>query len=95
VLEGDDLTTFIVPKVEKFRSLNLPNPHGRSEARSGKALPFFTYTYYIYYIILFNKKREIEEVVSSKNSNFSICRGLHSVIAKFNLRVDSRPRATC
>jgi hypothetical protein len=28
VRKGDDLTTFIVPKVEKIRSLNLPDPLG-------------------------------------------------------------------
>jgi hypothetical protein len=38
VRKGDDLTTFIVPKVEKIRSLNLPEPHGPAQARSGKAL---------------------------------------------------------
>ena len=28
VHKGDDLTTFIVPKVERIRSLNLPEPLG-------------------------------------------------------------------
>jgi hypothetical protein len=28
VCRGDDLTTFIVPKVEKIRNLNLPGPEG-------------------------------------------------------------------
>jgi hypothetical protein len=36
---GDDLTTFIVPKVEKLRSLNLPDPQGPAQACSGKTLP--------------------------------------------------------
>jgi hypothetical protein len=39
VRKGDDLTTFIVPKVEKIRSLNLPDPQGPAEACSGKTLP--------------------------------------------------------
>ena len=37
--KGDDLTTFIVPKVEKIRSLNLRDPQGPAQACSGKALP--------------------------------------------------------
>jgi hypothetical protein len=41
VRKGDDLTTFIVPKVEKIRSLNLPYPHGPAQAFSGKTLPVF------------------------------------------------------
>jgi hypothetical protein len=39
VRKGDDLTTFIVPKVKKIRSLNLPDPQGPAEACSGTALP--------------------------------------------------------
>ena len=42
VRRGDDLTTFIVPKVEKIRSLNLPDPQGSTQACSGKILHFFT-----------------------------------------------------
>jgi hypothetical protein len=38
VREGDDLTTFIVPKVEKIRRLNLPDPQGPAQACSGKIL---------------------------------------------------------
>jgi hypothetical protein len=38
--KGDDLTTFIVPKVEKIRSLNLPDPQGPTQACSGKNVPF-------------------------------------------------------
>jgi hypothetical protein len=38
---GDDLTTFIVPKVKKIRSLNLPDPQGPAQACSGKTLPFY------------------------------------------------------
>jgi hypothetical protein len=37
---GDDLTTFIMPKVEKIRGLNLPDPQGPSQACIGKTLPF-------------------------------------------------------
>jgi hypothetical protein len=40
VRNGVDLTTFIVPKVEKIRSLNLPEPQGSVQACSGKSLPF-------------------------------------------------------
>jgi hypothetical protein len=36
VLKGDDLTTFTVPKVEKIRSLNLPEPQGRLRPVAGK-----------------------------------------------------------
>jgi hypothetical protein len=36
---GDDFTTFIMPKVEKIRSLNLPDPEGPAQACSGKTLP--------------------------------------------------------
>jgi hypothetical protein len=32
---GEDLATFIVPKVEKIRSLNLPDPQGPAQACSG------------------------------------------------------------
>jgi hypothetical protein len=39
---GDDLTTFIVPKVEKIRSLNLPDPQGLAQACSGKTLPYIS-----------------------------------------------------
>jgi hypothetical protein len=39
VRKGDDLTTFIVPKVEKIRSLNLPDPQGPAQASSGRTLP--------------------------------------------------------
>jgi hypothetical protein len=31
----DDLATFTVPKVEKIRSLNLPDPQGLAQACSG------------------------------------------------------------
>ena len=41
--KGDDLTTFIVPKVEKIRSLNLPDPQGPVQACSGKALPLSSF----------------------------------------------------
>ena len=33
--KGDDLTTFIVPKVEKIRSLNLPEPQGPTRPVAG------------------------------------------------------------
>ena len=36
--KGDDPTTFIVPKVEKIRSLNLPDPQGPAQACSRKTL---------------------------------------------------------
>jgi hypothetical protein len=39
VRKGDDLTTFIVPKVEKIRSLNLPDPQGLAQTCNGKTLP--------------------------------------------------------
>jgi hypothetical protein len=41
VRKGDDLTTFIVPKVEKIRSLNLPDHQGPAQASSGKTLPLY------------------------------------------------------
>jgi hypothetical protein len=41
VRKGDDLTIFIVPKVEKIRSLNLPEPQGPTWACSGKTLPLY------------------------------------------------------
>ena len=34
--KGDDLTAFIVPKVEKIQSLNLPDPQGPAQACGGK-----------------------------------------------------------
>ena len=37
--KGNDLTTFVVPKVEKMRSPNLPDPKGPAQACSGKTLP--------------------------------------------------------
>ena len=37
--KGDDLTTFMVSKVEKIRSFNLPDSQGPSQACSGKKLP--------------------------------------------------------
>jgi hypothetical protein len=42
VRKGDDLTTFIVPKVKKIRSLNLPEPHGPPQpvARQLYLLPY-------------------------------------------------------
>ena len=39
VRNDDDFTTFIVPKVEKIRSLNHPDPQGHVQACSGKTLP--------------------------------------------------------
>jgi hypothetical protein len=36
VRKGDDLTTFIVPKVEKIRSLNLRIPKGLLRPGAGK-----------------------------------------------------------
>jgi hypothetical protein len=39
VHNGDDLTTFIVPNVEKIRSLDLPDPQRPVQARSAKTLP--------------------------------------------------------
>jgi hypothetical protein len=39
VRKGEDLTTFIVSKVEKIRSLNLSDPQGFVQACSGKTLP--------------------------------------------------------
>ena len=45
--KGDDITTFIVPKVEKIRSLNLPEPLGPAQACSGKTLPL-PYVYKIH-----------------------------------------------
>jgi hypothetical protein len=41
VHKGDDLTTFIVPKVEKIRRLNLPDPQSLLRPVAGK-LYFFT-----------------------------------------------------
>ena len=38
--KGDDLTTFIAPKVEKIRNLILPDPQGPAQACSGNSLPF-------------------------------------------------------
>ena len=38
--KGDDLIAFIVPKVEKIRGLNLPDPHGLAQACSGTDLLF-------------------------------------------------------
>jgi hypothetical protein len=38
VRKGDGLTTFMVPKVEKIRSLNLAGPQGPAQACSGKRL---------------------------------------------------------
>jgi hypothetical protein len=43
VRNGDELTTFIVPKVEKIRSLNLPDPQGPVQACNGKPLPYTVY----------------------------------------------------
>jgi hypothetical protein len=40
VVKGDDLTAFIVPKVEKIGSLNLLEPQEPLQACSGKPLPF-------------------------------------------------------
>ena len=37
--KGDDLTTFIVTKVEKIRSLNLPEPQEPAQACRGKISP--------------------------------------------------------
>jgi hypothetical protein len=39
VRKGDDLSTFTVPKVEKIRSLSLPDPQGPAQACNGKTLP--------------------------------------------------------
>jgi hypothetical protein len=39
VRKGDDLTTFTVPKVEKIRSHNLPDPQGPLQAYNRKTLP--------------------------------------------------------
>jgi hypothetical protein len=36
VRKGDDVTTFILPKVEKIRSLNLPDPKGLLRPVAGK-----------------------------------------------------------
>jgi hypothetical protein len=38
-ISGDDLTTSIVPKVQKIRSLNLSDSQGPTQACSGKTLP--------------------------------------------------------
>jgi hypothetical protein len=43
--KADDLTTFIVPKVEKIQSLNLPDPQGPAQACSGKTLPYLKKVY--------------------------------------------------
>ena len=45
--KGNDLTTVIVPKVEKIRSFNLPDPQGPAQACSGKTLllPAHTHTH--------------------------------------------------
>jgi hypothetical protein len=40
VLKGDDLITFVVTKVKKIRSLNLPNPQEPVQACSGKTLTY-------------------------------------------------------
>ena len=42
--KGDDITTFIVPNVEKIRSLNLLYPQGPAQACSGKTLLCFDFT---------------------------------------------------
>jgi hypothetical protein len=39
VRKGDDLTTFIVPKVEKIRSLKLLEPQEPAQACKGKISP--------------------------------------------------------
>ena len=38
--KGDDLTTFTAPKVEKIRSLKIPDYQGPAQACSRKTLPF-------------------------------------------------------
>jgi hypothetical protein len=56
VSRGDDLTTFIVPKVMKIQSLNLPDPQGPVQACSGTTLPLhlplLTVAYYSFIVIL-------------------------------------------
>ena len=41
--KGDDLITFIAPKVEKIRSLNLPEPLGPPWPVAGPPLPLPSY----------------------------------------------------
>ena len=51
MLKGDDLTTFIVPKVEKIRSLNLLIPKGLLRPVAGK-LYLFMYLCIVYLMTL-------------------------------------------
>jgi hypothetical protein len=41
VRKGDDLTTFIVQKVKKIRSLNFPDPQGPARPVEGNFYIFF------------------------------------------------------
>jgi hypothetical protein len=47
VYRDDDLTTFIVAKVEKIRSLNLPDSEGHAQACIGKTLLYLKEKNYI------------------------------------------------
>jgi hypothetical protein len=63
VRKGDDFTAFIVPKVEKIRSLNLPDSQGPAQACSGKPLPlsFTMYSQGEKEYCTHNKKKEGEQ----------------------------------
>ena len=63
--KGDDLTTFIVPKVKKIRSLNLPEPHGSPRPVAGH------FTIFIFFNVQ-NNTRVIDFVIK-----FSSCVSTH------------------
>jgi hypothetical protein len=54
VLKGDDLTTFIVPKVEKILSPNLPEALGPPRPVAGQLYLFIYYNLYYNNIIFYN-----------------------------------------
>jgi hypothetical protein len=66
VSKGDYLTTFIVPKVEKIRSLNLADPQGPTCASSGKTLPLH---YAIPHINVFRVVEEQTVIISVSSIN--------------------------
>jgi hypothetical protein len=71
VRKGDDLTTFIVPKVEKIRSLNVPDPPGPAQACSGKPLPNYCETEPCLGKTIFIKNVHFRTFISHENSLFS------------------------
>ena len=75
--KGDDLITFIVPKVEKIRGLNLPDPHGPAQACSGKALPL-PFTFFS------NSVQDLVNAACTRNVNLVVC--------GFNSRVENKVR---